>query len=146
MSETGVWALKTRWVWWGGGRYVQLELVEAKLHVKSKEWEDLKAETFIHKAKAEEEKIEREQAEANVARLTTELKELGARFASLTAVSADAATNSESLSNKLRVTEQLMNEETREKEMYKAELQASAKKTYAVRQFLRRISKRAQNF
>lgn len=128
MSEMGVRAPDVRWLWcWGEGwGYVQLELVEAKLHVKSKEWEELKAEAFIYKAKAEEEKIEREQAEANVARLTAELKDLGARFASLTAASADTASNSESLANKLRVTEQLMNEETREKEMYKAELQVSA--------------------
>ena len=64
-------------------------------------------------------------AQATIERLQAELKELGARFSSLTAASADTASNSESLSNKLRVTEALMLEETREKEMYKAELQVS---------------------
>ena len=42
-----------------------MELVEAKLHVKNQEWEEQKAEAFIHKAKAEEEKIERQMAQVS---------------------------------------------------------------------------------
>jgi hypothetical protein len=69
--------------------------VEAKLHVKNNEWESIKAETFIFKAKAEEADIERKSAEATVAHLNAELKELGARFASLAVSTSPPGTSHE---------------------------------------------------